>query len=300
MKRFDMHVHAQKSPTDSAALIHNLEKSGIYGCNVFSPRPIEADARAGMKFSERIDILHSLCDGYSDRLFPVLWVHPDEHFLKSKIRTAVREGVVAFKIICTDFYPYEKKCMRMLDLIANEGKAAIFHSGILWNGNDSSKYNRPLNFERLIEIDGLRFSLGHCSWPWVDECIALYGKFLNGITTGRTSEMFFDITPGTPPIYREELLTKLFTVGYDVPDNIMFGTDNRTGSYNSAWANKWQAIDDGIYDKLGIGEDIREKIYSFNLMRFLGKREKDFEHLSPVPDREIVWSIKNGRGKENN
>lgn len=298
MKRFDMHVHAQKTAPDPESLITKLEDAGIYGCNVFSPRPIEADSRVGMKFSERIDRLHGWCNGYSDRLFPVLWVHPDEHFLKSKIRTAVSEGVVAFKVICTDFYPYEKKCMRMLDAIAAEGKPVIFHSGILWNGNDSSKYNRPLNFERLIEIDGLRFSLGHCSWPWVDECIALYGKFLNGVTTGRTSEMFFDITPGTPPIYREELLTKLFTVGYDVPDNVMFGTDNRTDSYNSVWARKWQTIDDEIYDKLGIDDGIREKIYSSNLMRFLGKREKDFQHLSPVPDREIVWSIKGGRGKE--
>lgn len=28
--------------------------------------------------------------------------------------------------------------------------------------------------------------------------------------------MFLDLTPGTPEIYRRDLLTKLFTIGYDV------------------------------------------------------------------------------------
>ncbi len=62
--------------------------------------------------------------------------------------------------------------------------------------------------------------MGHCSWPWYDECIALYGKFLNALEKDGAPEMFFDLTPGTPVIYRRDLLTKLFTVGYDVPDNI--------------------------------------------------------------------------------
>jgi predicted TIM-barrel fold metal-dependent hydrolase len=295
MKKYDMHVHAQNTPATPEKLIEKLEKSGMYGCNIFSSRPIEADARLGMNFCNRIEQLHQWTDNHRDRLFPVLWIHPDEKNIKKKIRTAVNEGAEAFKVICTNFYPYEKKCMRMLEAIADEGKPVIFHSGILWNGAESSKYNRPLNFERLIEIDGLRFSLGHCSWPWVDECIALYGKFLNGTTSGRNTEMFFDLTPGTPTIYREELLTKLFTVGYDVPDNIIFGTDNRADSYNSDWAEKWLKTDGSIYDKLGVSDNIRKKIYSDNLLRFLGKIPKSFTHLSPVPDRDTAWSLENER-----
>ena len=133
--------------------------------------------------------------------------------------------------------------------------------------------------------------MGHCSWPWIDECIALYGKFLNGLTTGRSAEMFFDITPGTPKIYREELLTKLFTVGYDVPNNIVFGTDNRADAYNSDWCKRWLDIDNAIYKKLGVTEEIKEKIYCDNLMRFLGVSEQKVAHLSPIPDKEITWSI---------
>ena len=291
MKVFDFHLHTQNNTPNPKALLSKMSNAGVFGGNVFSSPPKEYNKNKGLSFSDRINELHAWTDDFGERLFPVLWIHPDEMFIKQKIRTACREGVRAFKVICCDFYPYEKKCMRMLREIAENGSSVIFHSGILWNGADSSKYNRPVNFETLITIDGLKFSLGHCSWPWVDECIALYGKFLNGITTGRSSEMFFDITPGTPPIYREELLTKLFTVGYDVPNNIIFGTDNRTADYNFKWTKKWLDLDNAIYEKLGVTEEIKEKIYSKNMMRFLGLAEKSFTHLSPVPDREIVWSI---------
>ena len=278
MKIFDFHLHAQNTKADPKDLLSKMEDVGIYGGNVFSTKPIESGFGAGIDFKSRISELHAWTDGYCDRLFPVLWVHPYERDIKENIRTAVREGVEAFKVICTDFYPYDDECVSMVKEIAKHGKPVIFHSGILWNGGDSSKYNRPLNFERLIEIDGLRFSLGHCSWPWIDECIALYGKLLNGITSGRCSEMFFDLTPGTPTIYREELLTKLFHVGYDVPNNILFGTDNRADNYNVEWCKKWLCIDNSIYDKLGVYDDIKERIYCKNMMRFLGKENKQIEH----------------------
>ncbi len=298
MKVFDFHIHAQNTKATPKELILRMGCIGALGGNIFSTAPKEADGASGIGFCERIDELHLWTDGYEGRLFPVLWIHPDEKHIKEKIRTACREGVRAFKVICNNFYPYEKKCMKMLSEIAEHEKPVIFHSGILWDGGASSKYNRPANFESLILIDGLRFSMGHCSWPWIDECIALYGKFLNGLTTGRSAEMFFDITPGTPEIYREELLTKLFTVGYDVPNNIVFGTDNRADDYNSAWCKRWLDIDNAIYEKLGITERIKEKIYRDNLMRFMGLSEKTFTHLSPVPDKEVTWSIEYERVRQ--
>ena len=291
MKIFDFHLHAQNTVPNPSKMLEKMDVAGIFGGSVISTPPKEYDKNEGIDFSKRIEELHLYTDEFRDRLFPVLWIHPDEKGIKEKIRTACREGVRAFKVICNNFYPYEKKCMRILQQIAEAERPVIFHSGILWNGADSSRYNRPLNFEGLILIDGLKFSLGHCSWPWIDECISLYGKFLNGLTSGRSAEMFFDLTPGTPPIYREELLTKLFTVGYDVPNNIVFGTDNQADAYNPEWSKKWLDMDNAIYDKLGVTENIKEKIYCDNFMRFLGLSEKKFTHLSPVPDKEIVWSI---------
>ncbi len=112
--------------------------------------------------------------------------------------------------------------------IANAGKPLLLHSGILYNGKASSRFNRPAEFEALLTIPGLRFALAHIGWPWCDGTIALFGHYsaLFRPRGAQASEMFIDLTCGTPPIYRHEALTKLCTVGFDVWDHLLFGTDS--------------------------------------------------------------------------
>ena len=123
----------------------------------------------------------------------------------------------------------------------------------------------------IIGLGDLK-GLGGAFLAGCDECIAVYGKFLNAYSLRRdvTCEMFIDITPGTPPIYREEVLTKLFTVGYSIEDNIIYGTDCNTARYNRDWVREWTGRDNAIYNKLGLGSNVLDKIYNKNLMRFLG------------------------------
>ena len=83
--------------------------------------------------------------------------------------------------------------------------------------------------------------------------------------------MFIDLTPGTPPIYREEVLRKLLTVGYDLDDHLVFGTDCMVNAYDAGWAEKWVAMDGDIMDKLGVDEQDKSKIFSGNLLRFIGE-----------------------------
>ena len=113
--------------------------------------------------------------------------------------------------------------------------------------------------------------MGHCSWPWTDECIAVYGKFLNAASRCNKAEMFLDLTPGTPEIYRRDLLTKLFTIGYDVENNIFFGTDCDADAYNSSWSLKLYETDKKLLDELGVSRKVRENLYYNNTLRFLGK-----------------------------
>ncbi len=101
--------------------------------------------------------------------------------------------------------------------------------------------------------------------------------------------MFLDTTPGTPDIYREELLTKIFTIGYDFGNNIMFGTDCNAEAYSVDWAVKWLETDRKIMDKLGISASVREDMYYNNFMRFMGKSNKKIEHLSPSTDDSNAW-----------
>jgi len=64
-------------------------------------------------------------NGFEDRLFPVLRVHPDEENIIENIHTAADAGVCAFKIICNDFFVYEEKSLKLLREIAGLDKPVI-------------------------------------------------------------------------------------------------------------------------------------------------------------------------------
>lgn len=290
MKRFDMHIHCHEAPVDPEKLLAQMDECGIYGGVLFSHYPKESQPD-GFDAETRMNQVLEICRDYPDRLFPVLWIHPHEPNALDVAEEAVRRGIMGFKMICDNYYVSDPDSMALVRKIAELDKPILFHSGILWFGGDSSKYNRPLNWECLVDIKGLRFSLGHCSWPWIDECIALYGKFLNAYANGMGAEMFFDTTPGTPAIYRRELLTKLYTVGYDVADNVFFGTDCSADQYNPGWAAKWMQTDGAILEELGADEEIFQKMYQDNLLRFLGLKQRDFVHTSPASDDSHAWTI---------
>lgn len=294
MKTFDMHIHIWKDKAEPQDILARMTEAGVYGGCILSRPSLEYDRTIGADFDARLDEVLDFCAYAKDRLFPIMWIHPDEENVLERIRTAVERGVCGFKIICNNFYIYEERCLEMLRLMARLNKPVIFHSGILWDGKVSSKYNQPLNFEALLRIEGLRFSMGHCSWPWVDDCIALYGKFMNAAEyNANNAEMFFDLTPGTPEIYREDLLKKLFHTGYDVENNVMFGTDNLADSYNIDWATQWLDIDRRIMDRYGVSRAVREKVYQGNLMRFLGITNETVTHSVPTSDNANTWSCEN-------
>ncbi|MDD5599346.1 MAG: hypothetical protein PHV82_15470, partial [Victivallaceae bacterium] len=101
---------------------------------------------------------------------------------------------------------------------------------------------------------------------------ALYGKFLNAMALNpeTSTEMFIDTTPGTPVIYREDVLKKLYTVGYDIENNLLFGLDSYADEYNLSWGRDWIARDRKILQGLALSGGQIEKYFSGNIKRFLG------------------------------
>ncbi len=278
MKIFDMHIHVGCEKTDKSYLLDKMAESGVYGGGIISPCPMESSADLyRLPFKERLENVLSWKE--DNRLFPILWVHPEEKDVIANVKVAKNAGISAFKIICDTFPVYSENCLKLLKAIEEAEKPCVFHTGILWSGTDSSRFNRPVDWECMLNLDRIKFSMGHCSWPWVDECIAVYGKFLHYYNTRISSEMFFDLTPGTPEIYRRDLLTKLFTVGYDVENNIMFGTDSLTNDYNPEWVKGWIDKDNLIMDELNIDTSVRKKLYEDNFMRFLNGG--DIDHKLP-------------------
>ena len=188
-------------------------------------------------------------------------------------------------MICDSFYPGNERALETYRAIAAAGKPILFHSGILWDGKPSACYNRPGEFEALLEVPGARFSLAHISWPWCDELIAVYGKFLNAHVKrpDLAVEMFVDLTPGTPAIYRRDALTKLMTAGYDVEHHIVFGTDSDTSGYNHRWAREWIERDKEILRECGVSEKAIDAVQRRNLLRFAGMESTQVERKLPVP-----------------
>ncbi len=292
MKIIDMHIHAWGTTPNPVQLIQKMKEAGVWGGCVMSSQPLESNPKIGLSFEERVKEVFAWQKGYEDRIFPIIWIHPKEENLAEKIKDAVNRGVCGFKMICKDFDVYEEECMDLLHIIADLNVPVFFHSGILWDGTDSSKHNRPVHWEALSKIPGLRFSLGHCSWPWIDECFAVYGQFLNAQSHGNPSEMFFDTTPGTPLIYRKDLLYKLFVGGYDTGHNVMFGSDCFAYDYKPQWTEKWLKTDGDLMREFGVSREIFENYYYHNVMRFLGK-EPAVSHDIPVPDDAGGWKATN-------
>ena len=267
--RIDCHIHSRISDQDRGGeLMSALKNAGFGGAFIFSHDPrdqIEAEAR--------IDAVLKIAKG-GKYLFPFFFIDPTEPDALEQVALAVKKGIMGFKVICFSHFPDDSRAMPVYREIAKLGKPILFHSGILYDGrNDSSKYHRPCNFECLITIDRLRFALAHVSWPWTDECVALYGKF-SSIDPWKNSEypeMFIDNTPGTPDVYRKPMYDRLLFSGYpNIKNSLMFGSDSGAGHYSGGGKAEF---DDKIFGGYDLDGDFADYVYFKNALRFLGLPE---------------------------
>ena len=275
MKIYDMHMHSHGLlPAEPKKLLTSMEEVGVYGACIFSDAP-DVDntqyAHGGVGFEQRLERVLEWCDGYEGRLFPVLWIHPDERGIRKKVRIAAERGIVAFKLIPYNYHADCKKNMRLMHEIAELGKPVIYHAGGLWNDSASSKYLHPESYEALLTVPNLRFSLAHCAWPWMDECLAMFGKInYTRRVHGRTAEMFIDVAPGTPGFYRRMMFERMFGGVYDISHNTMFGIDVTANTYNKDYARGVIERDEALYREFGVSDEVKSRIFCDNLFRFLG------------------------------
>ena len=111
-------------------------------------------------------------------------------------------------------------------------------------------YNKPFEFEVLFAVKGLRFSMAHMGWPWVDDFMAIVAKncFVHDPDFGNC--MYIDLAPGTPGIYREEALRKLYLTGYQVKDRVIWSTDGWANDYNPLLPEYWKKRDTEYMKKI--------------------------------------------------
>ncbi len=259
-----------KSPSPEA-LLQNMSNAGIWGSCVFSNPPKLAEIFEGGKgFEDRLAELLNITAGHKDRMFPILWIHPDEENISENIQKAVDAGVCGFLMVCGDFYVHEEKSMNLLRQIAQLNKPVFFESGILKNPRASSEYSRPLHWEALLSIPHLRFCLRDCAWPWIDECIALFTKYCHNQSAENTAQMFLSISATLPADVRQKLFDCLYATP-NVYGNILFGTNSNTADYCAESITTCLHSDYQHLLNLGISKTNLENLYARNLLRFLGK-----------------------------
>lgn len=269
--KIDAHVHMSGGEKDSGKLMESLHEAGFDGAVVFSEAPDGMLGKSGNN-RERLERLIAFTKDQK-KLFPFYFIDPTQEDALEQLQEAKEAGAVGYKIICNHFYPSDARAMEVYRWIAENDMPLMFHSGILYDGiNVSGKYNRPCEFEPLLSVENLRFSIAHLSWPWVDECIAVYGKFnafLENHPNGKAAKMYLDITPGTPPTFREGALNHVFGNGFKVEDIVFWGSDNHAADYNVGYARKIRERDTELFEKMQLSEKQQQKIYYDNFMEFL-------------------------------
>ncbi len=264
----DGHIHIETRTADRSRFLADLQQTHVDGGIIISlPPETFRSTRETAGAEARMDNVCSWCEGSPD-LHPFFWIDPLAPDAGEQVTLATQKGIRGFKVICDRYAPGDERAMAVFSMIAATGRPILFHSGILWDGKPSSLYNRPAEFEALLAVKGLRFSMAHIAWPWCDEMIAVFGKFQNAQETN--VELYIDTTPGTPPVYRQDVLTRLFNVGYDVKHRVFFGSDCSTHAYDGIWAGQWIERDKRILKAIGLDRDEVNAVFADNMKRFVG------------------------------
>ena len=286
----DCHVHSIGKETVDE-IIGSMDQHSVDKAIIFAPYPGRFTEKGGintepteyMQFSysgvdeeaqrKSTKFISSLQADAPDRIIAFAWIEP-------RLRNAVQnveEAVTKFecrgvKMIPDHWYPYDTKFFPLYEKIQELDVPILFHSGILWGFKDSSRFCRPCNYEVLVNFPRLRFALAHISWPWTDECIALFGRFRANLRgslladeRAERMQMYIDVTPGTPKFYRREVFMK--ALAYGCGDYMIFGSDSSASNLQNA---RYVAeIDKGIIRELRYSDEVIKKIQSENIERYL-------------------------------
>ncbi len=270
MAVLDGHIHIHQGPVEPEALLQRMAAAGVEG-GVLISLPPESVWGTAVQPAQRLSNLLAWTTGFPT-LFPFYWIDPLDKDAADQVEAAVEEGVAGFKVACNRFLPGDPRALELYRQIGFHGRPILFHSGVLNDGRASSQYNHPVHFEELLEVTSLRFSLAHAGWPWCEELIAVYGKFVQacGSQPFLAVEMYVDLAPSAPPGCRREILARLFGAGCRVERHAVFGSVGSSAGYDSARVSEAIAADRKQLDSFPLGPEASREIFGGNLRRFLG------------------------------
>ncbi len=272
MRIFDSHVHAMWDDADKAgSFLGTLDEAGYEGAIVFSPICEWHEKGASPQSQkESIDFIAEFAAADRDRIIPFAHIIPQVKGAPDAVRRAKDKGCVGLKMLTNHWYPYDEEVAFPVYEAAQEAELPIlFHSGILFAFEDSSRFARPVYFEALMHFPKVRFALAHIAWPWTDECIATWGRMHAHVRRDKAPhQMFIDCTPGTPRFYRSEAIDK--AVRYCSCDWLIFGTDSRVSTPADGFRRHLCRDREILQGELRLPESEQAKFFALNLFKFVG------------------------------
>ena len=207
----DAHLHCTGRET-TGGVLQSLDDAGIDMGVLLAPfleAPYRLSDPASLREANRH--LAALVRGHEDRLVGFAVLDPSQPLAVDDLQAAVDAGLRGVKMVPSGWYPYEDRVRPLFERARDLGRPLRFHSGIFIDGR-SGRFCRPVYFEALREVPGLKVTLAHVGWPWTDEAIAV--GLIDRIHGKPPREAMFrcDLSFGPPPIYRLEVLRKALDV----------------------------------------------------------------------------------------
>jgi predicted TIM-barrel fold metal-dependent hydrolase len=261
MRIWDCHCHLANETADE--VLRAMDAAGIERVNLFSQYPAKGHGRDFAYRREEaraaIDHLAQIQAAAPDRIYGLIWATPWMPGMVEEIEYGLGDcSLRGVKMIPDHWDATEEVAVPIFEKVRDLGKPIQFHSGILYGMGDSSRFCRPVLFEALLNVPGLRFSLAHISWPWVDECIAVFGRF-RAAHGSQNNPMWVDTCRGTPDAWRLEALQK--AIAFCGSERVMFGVDSHPSglpTYGKASAEKDLAI---LRDVMGLSAAQLEQFF---------------------------------------
>jgi len=216
----DGHVHC-RGEVDGSEVLKEMDRVEMEKVVLLAPHVQTAD-----QFGPSLEVIKAACAPDPDRLIGFAWIEPTLPEAVEHVRRAAEAGLKGIKMIPNHWYPYEERLFPVYEEIERLRLPILFHSGILFSNMDSSRFCQPVYYEVMLHFPRIKFSLAHISWPWTDECIAVFGRMRASAGRGHVPElqMYIDITRGTPGFYRVDALER--ALKYVGPERLIFGSDS--------------------------------------------------------------------------
>jgi glycosyltransferase involved in cell wall biosynthesis/predicted TIM-barrel fold metal-dependent hydrolase len=272
----DCHLHLSGGET-AEQVLGSLDEAGVEAACLIAPF-LERGSwvpRTGAALQLANDELLDVVAHAPDRLWGLIAVDPRDRSAPRLIeRYAAAPGMRGVKMVPHGWSPAGRQVRRVYAVCESLNLPILFHSGVFIAGRHSHVC-RPALYEAVRDFPRLRIVLAHLGWPWVDEAIAVA---LMDILKSRSPQILLDMSPGTPPTYRQEALQRAFvTLGASV---LLFGTDAFLPVEPEELADRATRDRESLREA-GAGDDDIARVFHHNAVGLFGSRPPHVQAAAP-------------------